>query len=124
MQFARSEAIKLNQDLYVSVQTTSTPWCIGITNSSAGCNCSTSGACVYGPTGSTVERVLSGGDYQGISLQTNQSTPQIDGMRGAFGTTAGTITITTAGKTARVIFAALGRVRLCGVNGVGGYPAC
>lgn len=125
IQFARSESIKLNQNLYVSVQTNSTPWCVGITNSSTGCSCSTSGNCVYGPTGSTVERVLSGGDYQSISLQTNQTKLDLDGMRGSFGSTAGTITLTSGGgKVARVIFAPLGRIRLCGVDGVGGYPEC
>lgn len=125
LQFARSESIKLNQDLYVSVQESSTPWCIGITNSSAGCNCSTAGNCQHGPTGDTIERVMSGGEHQGISIDTNQATLHIDGVRGAFGTTAGTVQVlSNSGYEARIIFAPLGRIRMCGVNRIGGYPPC
>ncbi len=121
MQFARSEAIKLNQDLYVSVRT-STPWCLGITDNASGCDCSSANACTYGPLGSVVQRVLTGSDYPNSSITSTMSTAHIDGTRGFFIGSWGSIEVD--GGKGKIVFSQLGRIRICTESRIGGYPSC
>jgi len=124
LQFARSEAIKLNSDLNFSIKA-GIPWCLGISNDTANCDCNTGGACVFGPAGSTSERNLSGSEFTNVTLSTNQSNILIDSIRGAFSGGGGTITLTSPSNLeTRVIFSRLGRARICTPGNVGGYPAC
>lgn len=126
LQFARSEAVKfgLAANLNVSVKT-GTPWCLGISNSTASCDCNTAGACVYGPA-AVMERNLIGSEFSNVAMTTNQANVQLDGIRGGFGGTAGTITLTSSpsGLTTNIVFSRLGRVKICSTSGVGGYPSC
>ncbi|MFZ2660605.1 GspH/FimT family pseudopilin [Rhodoferax sp.] len=126
LQFARSEAVKfgLPANLNVSIKT-GTPWCLGISNATASCNCNTVGACVYGPA-AVMERNLIGSEFRNVTLTTNQANAQVDGIRGGFGGTAGTITLTSSpsGLTTNIVFSRLGRVKICSTSGVGGYPSC
>ena len=122
LQFARSEAVKLHTDLNFSIKTGS-PWCLGISDDTANCDCNTPAACVYGPAGSTSERNLNGGEFTGVTMSTTRTNAQVDSRRGGFGGTAGTITLTSpSSSTTTVIFSSLGRIRICSPTGVGGYP--
>lgn len=132
LQFSRSEAVKFGRDapLNVSVKT-GTPWCIGISNTVSSCDCNQTDstnatACVYGPTGTTSMRNFIGSEFTNISLATNQANLQVDSIRGAFGGTAGTVTLTSTPSswTTKIIFSQLGRIRICSDNGIGGYPSC
>jgi prepilin-type N-terminal cleavage/methylation domain-containing protein len=126
LQFARSEAVKfgLTANVNVSIKT-GTPWCLGISNATASCDCNTAGACVYGPAG-VMERNLVGSEFSNVTLTTNQANAQLDGIRGGFGGTAGTITLTSSPSSlsTRIVFSRLGRVKICSPSGIGGYPLC
>ncbi len=128
LQFARSEAVKFgggDVNLNVSIKT-GTPWCLGISNDTANCDCNTAAACVYGPAGSTSERNLSGSEFSGVALATNQTNLQVDRIRGGFSGTGGHITLTSSpsGLTTKVYFSKMGRLRICTDSGIGGYPSC
>ncbi|MCM2296658.1 GspH/FimT family pseudopilin [Rhodoferax sp.] len=126
LQFARSEAVKFGfaANLNVSIKT-GTPWCLGISNATASCDCNTAGACVYGPD-AVMQRNLIGSEFTNVALSTNQANAQLDGIRGGFGGTAGTITLTSSpsNRTTNIVFSRLGRVKICSASGVGGYPSC
>lgn len=131
IQFARSEAVKFGRDtnLNVSVKT-GTPWCLGISNATANCDCNTAAACVYGPDANSdgnpdMERNLSGSDFTNVTMSTGQSNLLVDSIRGGFGGTAGIITLTSPSNlTTKVIFSRLGRVRICSDSNINGYPSC
>ena len=127
LQFARSEAVKFGRDanLNVSIKT-GTPWCLGISNATASCNCNTAAACVYGPA-AVMERNLIGSEFTNIALTTTQANTQIDSIRGGFTNfTNGSITLTSSPSslTTQVFFSRVGRVRICSSSNVGGYPSC
>lgn len=126
LQFARSEAVKfgLAENLNVSIKT-GTPWCLGISNATTSCDCNKEGACVYGPA-AVMERNLIGSEFSNVALTTNQANAKLDGIRGGFGGTAGTITLTSSpsNRTTNIVFSRLGRVKICSASGVGGYPSC
>lgn len=126
LQFARSEAVKfgLAANLNVSIKT-GTPWCLGISNATASCDCNTAGACVYGPA-EAMERNLVGSEFNNVALTTNRANAQVDGIRGGFGGTAGTVTLTSSPSnlTTSIVFSHLGRVKICSPSGIGGYPSC
>lgn len=126
LQFARSEAVKfgLAASLNVSIKT-GTPWCLGISNATASCDCNTAGACVYGPA-TVMERNLIGSEFSNVALTTTQANAQVDGIRGGFGGTAGTVTLTSSPSslTTNIVFSRLGRIRICSASGIGGYPSC
>jgi len=127
LQFARTEAVKFGRDtpLNMSVKA-GPPWCLGISNGTASCDCNTAAACVYGPTDQTTERNLLGSEFPNVALSTNQSNVLVDSGRGGFGGTAGSITLTStpSNQTTKIIFSQLGRVRICTTSNVGGYPSC
>ncbi len=134
LQFARSESIKLAraENLRLSIRA-GTPWCLGISNSTANCNCTTAGACRYGPDTdgdgvADMERNLRGGDFTNVGMATTASEVQINSARGSFNGTAGTITLTSpSGLELRVVFSRMGRTRICspsGASNVSGYPTC
>jgi type IV fimbrial biogenesis protein FimT len=124
IQFARSESVKQNRNLFVTVQGGgTTDWCIGIANLT-GCDCATPNSCVFGPTGRQVERNIRGSDFTAITLTVNTAEIEFDSRRGA--TTGGGNTITVTGSTGlntSIVTSTLGRVRICGGN-IGGYSAC
>lgn len=126
LQFSRSEAVKLGRDtpLNVSVKT-GTPWCIGISNDTASCDCNTAAACVYGPAGSTTERNLSGSEFTNVALTTNQANLQVNSVRGGIDGTGGTITLTSSPSSllTQIVFSRMGRIKICSTSSVGGYPS-
>lgn len=131
LQFYRSEAIKSGQedDMNISIRA-GTPWCLGMSNASTNCDCTTPNACRYGPdldaSGSAdLERNLLGSEFQGISFSTTKTNVLIDSAKGDFPGGGGTVTLTSASsKTTKIFMSKVGRVRICTPSGVGGYPAC
>lgn len=130
-QFYRSEAIKSGRetDMNVSIRA-GTSWCLGMSNTSASCDCTTPNMCRYGPdldaSGSPdLERNLMGSEFQGISLSTTAANVLVDSAQGAFPGGGGSITLTSpSSKTTKIIVSKFGRVRICTASGVGGYPVC
>ena len=135
LQFARSEAIKQNRDLFVQVtpgySSYGEDWCLGIADFS-GCDCmeedkDEADFCEFGPAGARIERTLSSGIFEGISLWSNRAEIQFEGRRG-MDPTNGTIRIKDdAGWTVSVKHSRRGRISLCtgeGVKEVRGYPEC
>jgi len=130
LQFARSEAIKQNRDLWVAVSpddgSASEDWCLGISNSD-GCDCTTAGSCEFGPAGQEIERTLSSDDFEGISLSSNPPDIHFEPRRG-MDLNDGTIKVIGAGGlTVSVKHSVRGRVMLCtgeGIKDVRGYPSC
>ena len=131
IQFYRSEALKSGRanDMNISIRA-GTPWCLGMSNSVASCDCTTSNACRYGPdldaSGSAdLERNLLGSEFQGISLATSAANVLVDSAHGAFTGGGGTVTLTSASSMInKVIASRVGRIRICTQSSVGGYPAC
>ena len=133
LQFARSESIKENRDIFVHVSPgVSGAWCVGLSNAAATCDCSSNavGSCTFGPTGNTMQRNLQSGDFPGVTLGNLTDGVPIFGFesrRGARIFTASTeeeaIVLTGAnGLSAQVVHNARGRIRLCG--NFGGYNGC
>lgn len=126
IQYARSESVKQDRDLFVTIQGTGTTgWCIGISNTT-GCDCNTNGNCVFGPTGSTTERNISGTDFNNITLTTATTELQFSSRQGNLQPGSNTVTITVTGNTGLntdIVTNPLGSVRICGGN-IGSYPSC
>ncbi len=117
LQYARSEAVKQNQAVYVSFQT-SDNWCYG-TNPASACTCSTPSGCSLGAT--TAPRT------QNLTLTVTgltSNTLQFEGSRGAAGASS-VITFTVYGQTPTmsIKITGLGNMIICSPN-VSGYPAC
>lgn len=115
LQFARSESVKQDRDLFVSI-VTGNAWCLGIANA-AGCNCSTTpGTCQFGPAGSLMTRNLSSADYPGVTLSASHTSIEFRSRRGEINmpaNTTRTITVTGAGGYSRTVtYTSRGEIRL------------
>lgn len=111
---ARSEAIKQNATIYVSVQTGSS-WCVGV-NSGSACTCATPSSCNLG--------TISAPNTQ-LSLSTTAITGnnfQFESTRGASNVSNGKITFDNGTATITVLIKSLGNVSLC--SSVSGYQTC
>jgi type IV fimbrial biogenesis protein FimT len=120
LQLARSEAIKTNQNVSLSISGDGTAnWCYGI-NDTGGCDCNVDNACQV--DGTTV-RVASSNDFSNINLTTNftSQTATFDPDRGT--TNSGTTTLTANGKTVKIFISAIGRISFCS-NDYSFYPLC
>ncbi|MFC6670994.1 GspH/FimT family pseudopilin [Marinobacterium aestuariivivens] len=122
LQFARAEAIKRNQDIYVKFNN-GTDWCYGIEDTSAAsCSCATG-------TGCTVEgrqHIVTSDRFPGVSLSHNVggNVVTFDPVRGTLAPN-GTIKMDGGGgKDVGVTMSLLGRVRLCSDSGFAGYQSC
>lgn len=123
LQYARSEAIRQNQNLFLQV-TAGADWCLGITHNSAGCNCNTPGSCQFG-VGDALEQNLLADGFSNIILSTTLTPIEFNSRRGLIPglTQEGAIRVSGAsGLFAEARFSPLGRIRLCG--NFGGRPAC
>jgi len=119
MTFARTEAIKLSQNVVVSRSTGNAgAWCYGL-NVGASCDCNTANACSL--------KTISGGRYSNqinmnVAVANNSTFSFRRGTIGADG-----ITFSTGNYSLRVLFNNVGRVRVCvpaGATSFGGYDAC
>jgi type IV fimbrial biogenesis protein FimT len=120
LQLARSEAIKTNQSVSLSISGNGTTnWCYGI-NDTGGCNCNVNNACQV--DGTTV-RVASNNDFSNTNLTTNfaSQTATFDPNRGT--TNSGTTTLTANGKTVKIFISAIGRISFCSTD-YSFYPNC
>ncbi|MES2217507.1 MAG: GspH/FimT family pseudopilin [Pseudomonadota bacterium] len=117
LQYARSEAIKRNSNVYVSFTTGST-WCYGI-NVGSSCTCSTSGSCGLGaflaPSG--IATMSTTGLSSGSLI--------FEGTRGAATNGASKIIFTIVGGTMAigVTLTGLGNMQMCSST-ISGYSAC
>lgn len=123
MQFARSESVKQDRNLFVRIQDGAN-WCLGISNATD-CDCNTDASCQFGPAGALAEQNLRATDFSDITLSATQAEVAFDSRRGTIPAlpNEGVITIAGAGgNAAEVRFSSRGRIRLCG--DIRGYPAC
>lgn len=127
LQFAKSEAIKRNQNIRVDFSVSGNNWCYGITEKDdCDCNNTTLGAdesCEI----DGIRKVILGTEYRGIAL--NDITPpdfSFDHVRGT--TFAESITFQSPRqKELRVVVSRMGRIRTCSPaneKNVPGYPSC
>lgn len=129
LQFARSEAIRNNQNVVVGFQSGSA-WCYGMVLGSSACDCSVSNSAAANYC--ALKRVTAA-DFSHVSIPDAASITfaasqtGFDPVRGV-ALAAGAVTLqSTLGKQATVSLALLGRVSLCSPAGsgfTGAYPAC
>ncbi|NCA69853.1 MAG: prepilin-type N-terminal cleavage/methylation domain-containing protein [Sphingobacteriia bacterium] len=131
LQWTRSEAIRRNQELFVTID--SATWCYGISLSNA-CDCRLTDprdttACALPTAGEAVLKTVSGQGFPGVRIaeSTFGGAPawtRFEPRR----TTArvGSLTFAAGDRASlRVVVSLLGRVRICTPAGsVAGYPAC
>jgi len=136
LQFARSEAVKRNADVYVKFDDAT--WCFGAAEAT-GCDCTDAASCALrtdptvaiDPTDDStyIPKRVVGSDYTGVSLSSNPANHEVqyDRRRGLT-TDPGTMTFTNGGFEIRVVVGPLGRVSLCSPSDLGkkvrGYDDC
>jgi len=132
LQWTRSEALKRNNDLYVTFDTSE--WCYGIDEAS-GCDCTVSSptgtdACALTTAGSEVLKVTSHSSFADTNLSaiTFSGSPPSTGFepRRGTATSAGSVTFQSSeGADLKVLLSIMGRVRICSPSdNVPGYPGC
>jgi type IV fimbrial biogenesis protein FimT len=109
LQYARSEAIKRNQNIEFQFDAAATPWCYGISDPGNGCDCNAS------PGNCTVDgqqNVVTGDNFRNVSLSAadfGASSFEFDPRRG-FPSRNGSFGLTVGGQSRTVVLNALGRV--------------
>lgn len=124
---AKAEAAKKSSKTYIVFnRTNATSWCIGLSEDTVDCDCSTANSCVV----DDIERVVSSADYQGVSFDSHNFTGNkitISPYKGrSLGGTA-TFSITADGviKDLSLKRSVMGRDRVCSINGTSlRYPKC
>lgn len=136
MQYARSESIKRNVNVSVSVTSNGdTSWCYGI-SINTGCDCTITdptniNACVLPQSGEDILKVGSSADFTGIRLispsGSNQTVATFDFVRGV-ATTTGTVVFESHNALeTHIDVTALGKINACtptGVKNLTGYSTC
>jgi type IV fimbrial biogenesis protein FimT len=117
LQYARTESIKRNVNVYVSF-TTGDSWCYGI-NTGSTCNCATAGNCNLGSFSAPAAQLLT---LSTSGLSSNSF--YFDTTHGGASTT-GTITYTLYGQSSLITtsISRLGNIQTCS-TGISGYTAC
>jgi Tfp pilus assembly protein FimT len=117
LQYARTEAVKRNTSVYVSV-TTGDTWCYGI-NTGSTCSCSTAGSCNLGSVSAPAAQLLS---LSATGLSSNAF--YFDNTHGG-ASTAVTLTFTLYGQSSLITTSVsrLGNIQTCS-TGINGYTAC
>lgn len=117
LQYARTEAVKRNTSVYVSV-TTGDTWCYGI-NIGSTCNCATAGNCNLGSVSAPAAQLLS---LSASGLSSNSFF--FDNVHGGASNSV-TLTFTLYGQSSRITTSVgrLGNVSVCS-TGVSGYTGC
>jgi len=121
MELARSQALRLQSTVYVSIQT-GTDWCYGLSDSGATCDCNTANSCQF----NGAEKVVKSTDYPGVSIAIargfNNDAVSFDGVRGITGQ-AGQVDFTAGNATMSTAVGAMGDIKACSST-VGGYSPC
>ena len=117
LQYARTEAVKRNTNVYVSV-TTGDTWCYGVNTGSA-CTCSTAGSCNLGSVSAPGAQLLS---LCATGLSSNSM--YFDTIHGG-ASAASTFTFTLYGQSTLITTSVsqLGNIQTCS-TGISGYTAC
>lgn len=117
LQYARTEAVKRNTNVYVSL-TTGDTWCYGI-NTGSTCSCSTAGSCNLGSVSAPAAQLLS---LSATGLSSNAF--YFDTVHGG-ASNAVTITFTLYGQSSLITtsIGRLGNVSVCS-TGISGYTGC
>jgi len=136
MQYARSESIKRNINVSVSITSDGgTSWCYGI-STSAGCDCTITdstdaSACVLPQSGENILKVGVSSEFTGIRLTSpsgsNQTVATFDPVRGIATTTGSVVFESHNNLETHVEVSALGKVNACTPSGgksVTGYSTC
>jgi len=109
LQYARSEAIKRNQE--IEFQFDAAAWCYGISDPGNGCDCDAS------PANCTVDgqqKVVTGDNFRNISLSVNDfgATSFVFEPRRGFPSRNGSFELIAGGQSRTVALNGLGRVRV------------
>jgi type IV fimbrial biogenesis protein FimT len=126
IQYARSEAVRKNAAVTVSFSAAA-PWCYGIVNGTAACDCATAGSCdlktVSGADYGNVSMTLTGGN--GFTIEPRQG--RVSAIAGGGPVTTAVTVSSTTTPSAHVAsqLNSLGRVLQCAPDGLlPGFPAC
>lgn len=136
LQYARSEAIKRNGNVFVTFTGSGTTWCYGLSATTATCNCTTANSCAL----DGVEKVVNQTGFRNVSVSQNitGSNLNFEPRRGivrmnnnAANIGTGTITFESNSgasneKELQISVGTMGRVKMCSPssNKVSGYPDC
>jgi len=133
LQFARSEAVKRREDVYVNfkVDPSGTPWCFG-TAKTSNCDCEDVSGCVLAIAGTNVSKRVRSIDYTGVTADvaflSGNHEVQYGWQRGLPTINNGTITFNNDRFEIQVKVSALGRVKMCSPSDtatkVFGYDDC
>ena len=117
LQYARTEAVKRNTSVYVSV-TTGDTWCYGI-NTGSTCNCATAGNCNLGSVSAPAAQLL---NLTATGL--SSSSFYFDNVHGGASASV-TLTFTLYGQSSLITTSVgrLGNVSVCS-TGISGYTGC
>lgn len=117
LQYARTESIKRNTSVYVSI-TTGDSWCYGV-NAGSACDCAVAGSCNLGSSSAPGAQLLtlSATGLSGGSIY-------YDTRHGGLSSSA-TITFTLYGQSSLITtsISRLGTIQTCS-TGISGYTAC
>jgi type IV fimbrial biogenesis protein FimT len=128
LQFARSEAVKRNADVFTRFAADgTTTWCFG-TSTATNCDCTSSTSCAISIAGTAVVKRIVSTDFSNISLTTPANYELTFDHRRGMTSNNGTLSFTSPrGYEIRVVVNVLGRIRVCspsGSNKVPGYEDC
>ena len=116
LMLARSETLKQNANLKVSLVRDGLLWCYGINDDNTACACGSSGDCGL--------KVVDSSDYEGVILDATDDTT-FDFRRGT--AVAMGSTLSSPNYAARVVVSTSGRIRICSpdkTKKLGGYDDC
>ena len=143
LRVARSEAVKRNINISATFDNTATPFCAGIDDSSAACDCRDATACRITQGTTNTDWTLNGNDYENLAapVLTSNGTATtslvftFDPVRGVLDTAndlQGSILVKSSNEKyqLRIDTGRMGRIEICTVSGsptpvaVGGYQTC
>jgi len=128
---AKAEAAKQSSETYIVFnRTNATSWCIGLSEDTVDCDCSTANSCVV----DDIERVVSSADYGGVSFDSNNF-PTLGSYkvitispykgRSAAGTATFSITADGVTKDLSLVRSVMGREIICSPSDNSmRYPVC
>lgn len=131
MQFARTEAIKQSVDIIVSRTTGNAgAWCYGLAKknptSKTSCDCAETNTA---DADYCDVKIVSGANFSSTNMDSDSGNSTFDFRRGTIGNNG--VTFSTDNYAARVVFSAVGRVRICSPNplptnksGLSGKTSC
>lgn len=128
LQYAKSEAIKRNQQVYLTFTEAGDTWCYGLTaaSGSPACTCDTTAR----TTTCEIATVYSD-DYKNITIDSSTAPTSrqysFNPIRGS--ADSGNVTLSNGTYTLRVVISSLGRIKICspdnaGLPGLTDYPGC